>query len=100
MTDKQQKILQMTKDICRHQNVCTDVCKPISACDALRYAERAVEAGYVKVVRCKECKYFYESKEFENEYYCDFHGEDDEAEVFPDGYCNFGKPKMKGAGNE
>ena len=48
MTDKQQKILQMTKDICRHQNVCTDVCKPISACDALRYAERAVEAGYVK----------------------------------------------------
>ena len=57
MTDKQQKILQMTKDICRHQNVCTDVCKPISACDALRYAERAVEAGYVKVVRCKECEY-------------------------------------------
>ena len=47
-TEKQQKILQMTKDICRHQNVCNDVCKPISACDALRYAERAVEAGYVK----------------------------------------------------
>ena len=46
--EKQQKILQMTKDICRHQNVCNDVCKPISACDALRYAERAVEAGYVK----------------------------------------------------
>ena len=48
MTEKQQKILQMTKDICRHQNVCNDVCKPISACDALRYAERAVEAGYCK----------------------------------------------------
>ena len=47
-TEKQQKILQMTKDICRHQNVCNDVCKPISACDALRYAERAVEAGYSK----------------------------------------------------
>ena len=46
--EKQQKILQMTKDICRHQNVCTDVCKLISACDALRYAERAVEAGYCK----------------------------------------------------
>lgn len=46
--EKQLKILQMTKDICRHQNVCTDVCKPISACDALRYAERAVEAGYCK----------------------------------------------------
>ena len=48
MTDKQKNILQMTKDICRHQNVCNDVCKPISACDALRYAERAVEAGYCK----------------------------------------------------
>ena len=48
MMEKQQKILQMTKDICRHQNVCNDVCKPISACDALRYAERAVEAGYCK----------------------------------------------------
>ena len=75
MTDKQQKILQMTKDICRHQNVCNDVCKPISACDALRYAERAVEAGYVKqsegewlvgatplvgdkTVKCSECGYF------------------------------------------
>ena len=46
--EKQQKIVEMAKDICRHQNVCTDVCKPISACDALRYAERAVEAGYVK----------------------------------------------------
>ena len=75
MTDKQQKIVQMAKDICRHQNVCTDVCKPISACDALRYAERAVEAGYVKqgegewlvgvtplvgdkTVKCSECGYF------------------------------------------
>lgn len=56
MTEKQQKIVEMAKDICRHQNVCTDVCNPISACDALRYAERAVEAGYVKVVRCKDCK--------------------------------------------
>ena len=46
--EKQQKVLEMTTDICRHQNVCNDVCKPISACDALRYAERAVEAGYVK----------------------------------------------------
>ena len=46
--EKQQKIVEMAKDICRHQNVCNDVCKPISACDALRYAERAVEAGYVK----------------------------------------------------
>lgn len=46
--DKQQKILQMAKDICRVKHICTDVCEPISACDALRYADRAVEAGYVK----------------------------------------------------
>lgn len=46
--EKQQKILQMAKDICRYQPCCNDVCEPISACDALRYAERAVEAGYVK----------------------------------------------------
>jgi len=55
--EKQQKILEMAKDICRYQPCCNDVCKPISACDALRYAERAVEAGYVKVVQCKDCKH-------------------------------------------
>lgn len=48
MTEKQQKILEMAKDICRYQPCCNDVCKPISACDALRYAGRAVEAGYCK----------------------------------------------------
>lgn len=46
--EKQQKIVEMAKDICRVKHICTDVCEPISACDALRYAERAVEAGYVK----------------------------------------------------
>lgn len=46
--EKQQKILQMAKDICRVKHICTDVCEPISACDALKYAERAVDAGYVK----------------------------------------------------
>lgn len=53
--EKQQKILEMAKDICRVKLNCNDVCNPISACDALKYAERAVEAGYVKVVRCKDC---------------------------------------------
>ena len=48
MMDKQQKIVEMAKDICRAQLCCNDVCNPISACDALRYAERAVEAGYSK----------------------------------------------------
>jgi hypothetical protein len=46
--EKQQKILQMAKDICRVKHICNDVCNPISACDALKYAERAVEAGYSK----------------------------------------------------
>lgn len=48
MTEKQQQIVQMAKDICRVKLNCNDVCNPISACDALKYAERAVEAGYCK----------------------------------------------------
>ena len=48
MSEKQQKIVEMAKDICRVKHICDDVCKPVSACDALKYAERAVEAGYVK----------------------------------------------------
>ena len=72
--EKQQRIVEMAKDICRHQPCCNDVCKPISACDALRYAERAIEAGYSKQsegewlvsefpftaskkVKCSECGY-------------------------------------------
>lgn len=46
--DKQQQVLEMAKDICRVKLNCNDVCNPISACDALKYAERAVEAGYSK----------------------------------------------------
>ena len=48
MMEKQQKILDMAKDICRVKLNCNDVCNPISACDALKYAERAYEAGYRK----------------------------------------------------
>ena len=48
MSNKQQQILQMAKDICRVKLNCNDVCNPISACDALKYAERAGEAGYIK----------------------------------------------------
>ena len=69
MTEKQQKILEMAKDICRVKHNCNDPCNPISACDALKYAERAVEAGYVKqseghwfiqeyeYFTCSECDY-------------------------------------------
>ena len=46
--DKQNQVLQMAKDICRVKLNCNDVCNPVSACDALKYAERAVEAGYSK----------------------------------------------------
>lgn len=46
--EKQQKIVEMAKDICRVKLNCTDVCNPISACNALKYAERAIEAGYCK----------------------------------------------------
>lgn len=48
--EKQQQILQMAKDICRVKLNCNDVCNPVSACDALKYAERAVEAGYIKQI--------------------------------------------------
>lgn len=61
MSEKQQKILEMAKDICRYQPCCNDVCNPISACDALKYAERAVEAGYSKQ---SEGEWF-----FEHEFY-------------------------------
>jgi hypothetical protein len=46
MTEKQKRIVEMAKDICRVKLNCNDVCHPISACDALKYAGRAVEAGY------------------------------------------------------
>lgn len=79
MSDKQQQILQMAKDICRVKLNCNDVCNPVSACDALKYAERAVEAGYIKVVRCKECIYnngacthseIYDDTNYNPDYYC------------------------------
>ena len=63
--EKQQKIVEMAKDICRVQHNCNDVCKPISACDALRYAERAIEAGYVK-----QSKGTWELKRPNGSYYC------------------------------
>lgn len=69
--EKQQKILEMAKDICRVKHICNDVCNPISACDALRYAERAVEAGY-----CKQGEGEWIAKEtmirspFARNYYC------------------------------
>ena len=80
MTDKQKNILEMTKDICRVQHNCNDPCNPISACDALKYAERAVEAGYVKQSegewiyvhtymrgRCSICQ---SSMQYDNQPYC------------------------------
>lgn len=88
--EKQQKILEMAKDICRVKLNCNDVCNPISACDALKYAERAVEAGYIKVVRCKECKHRYVptrcalwSGTLGDKEYFRYHGDDF--------YCSYGE---------
>jgi hypothetical protein len=66
--EKQQKILEMAKDICRYQPCCNDVCKPISACDALRYAERAVEAGYSKQSEGEWIKIFRYSRNWDSFY--------------------------------
>lgn len=76
--EKQQKILEMAKDICRVKLNCNDVCNPISACDALKYAERAVEAGYSKQSEgewkkvsdkfpryvCTACNHLFNNKEY------------------------------------
>ena len=84
--EKQQKILEMAKDICRVKHNCNDPCNPISACDALKYAERAVEAGYVKVVRCKECRYNHSGACTHSEIY-------DDPNYNPDYYCADGERK-------
>lgn len=91
MTEKQQKILEMAKDICRAKLNCNDVCNPISACDALKYAKRAVEAGYVKVVRCKECKHKVRTSDGEYcpvDIVCDYHMSDGFDE---NDYCSYGE---------
>lgn len=93
--EKQRKILDMAKDICRVKLNCNDVCNPISACDALKYAERAVEAGYVKVVRCKDCKNAIRDRLCDHdEIYC----EKLEYYMHEQEFCSCGK--MKGADNE
>ena len=45
---EEKQIEEMAKDICRVSQNCNDVCHPISTCNALKYAERAYEAGYRK----------------------------------------------------
>jgi hypothetical protein len=54
-----EQIDEMAKDICRVKQNCNDVCNPIETCQALKYAERAYEAGYRKLsenVRELPCK--------------------------------------------
>ena len=100
MIEKQQKILDMAKDICRVKLNCNDVCNPISACDALRYAERAVEAGYVKQseghwISAEEAKLM---DRFDLAYTCSVCGHCDwdctESETF--NFCPNCGAKMKG----
>lgn len=103
MSDKQQKILQMAKDICRYQSCCNDVCKPISACDALRYAERAVEAGYVKQ---SEGEWIAHEDDWCGTFYtcsacgCDWTTIDGTPQENNMRYCPECGAKMKGADNE
>ena len=95
--EKQQKIVEMAKDICRVKHICNNVCKPISACDALRYAERAVEAGYIKrtelVQEIADFIYDGEIEELNIEMNGRYLGKADFIR-------EFAPPKMKGAGNE
>lgn len=91
MTEKQMKILEMTKDICRVKHNCNDPCNPISACDALKYAERAVEAGYVKVVRCKECVNYCGFEHCKNGI-CDKDVVSKRV-VYPTDFCSYGERK-------
>ncbi len=50
-------------------------------------------ADVVEVVRCKDCKHCKPSREYEDEFYCAFHSEDDEAEVSPNDFCSYGKKR-------
>lgn len=98
MTDKQKNILEMTKDICRVKHNCNDPCNPISACDALKYAERAYEEGYRKQKKGKWVNHW--SKVFECSYpVCSECGERAPHQREWN-YCPYCGAKMKGAGNE
>jgi hypothetical protein len=98
--EKQQKILQMAKDICRYQPCCNDVCKPISACDALRYAERAVEAGYSKQIEGTNLSDYPSLFECSVCHWCD--GDTYTGDSSEYNYCPNCGAKMKGGdkGNE
>lgn len=95
--DKQQQVLEMSKDICRVKLNCNDVCNPISACDALKYAERAVEAGYVKQ---REGEWIFNRGRTYGEpaYYCSECSEG-ASEYGYDNFCPNCGARMKG-GNE
>ena len=98
MMEKQQKIVEMAKDICRYQPCCNDVCKPISACDALRYAERAVEAGYVKQSEGEWTRVEINGVNYGQVYYQHKECEVNETQLFPSPYhfCPNCGAKMKG----
>ena len=59
-----------------------------SRCEKL--AEKLHEADFVKVVRCKDCRFFTAS-DITNSHYCDWHRE--YYEVYPYEYCYYGERK-------
>ena len=87
---KEKQIAEMTKDICCVQHNCNNVCNPVGSCDALRYAERAIEAGYVKVVRCKDCKHY---RDWGGCTTCMFWSVDYDVATEPNAFCSFGEKK-------
>lgn len=48
MNHKEFKVYQMARDICPDIKSCNSVCIPTRECTALKYAEKALDAGYSK----------------------------------------------------
>ena len=73
-------IAAMAKDICRAP-VCDHMCD--LRCRAYIYAKRAHDAGYRKMVLCKDCKYYWDRQGFAQSR-CTLHG----RAAYPNDFCS------------
>lgn len=77
------KILELTKNICRVTQACHGVCNPTNKCNAYKYAKRVIEAGYEPknegewelgksgcMYFCSSCKYAAHPREEEEWSFC------------------------------